>query len=591
MSQPFGPNDFLTSETLPAGFFVADEKIFAGGKKPQFLARTFAYLGLARNARSSHWEFLLGFNDPDGVGHVVRLPAEHLAGDGKELWKLLLCAGYFPPISREARVSFLSLLRELKSDRRTLIVDRSGWVDGTFNQFVLPGGGTIGGEEEVLLSENLGGAGRGHGSVGTLADWQRVIAAPSKNNELLVFVLSAAFASMLLDPLHMDGGGINLKGKTTAGKTTALRACVSVWGSQYVIETWRATDNGLEGIAALGNHVILILDELGKAKPEVVAQAAYMLANGEGKRRADVEGVAKAARRWQVLFISSGEVGLREMLAGDMRKAQAGQFVRLVDVPVDGETYGVFSNVPDGMRPSQFAKALRGGAKTHYGTAGPAFVKVLIRSGRLEGIDAEFEQHMGELMRHLGGYPLTPAQERVFERFALISLAGSLATEFGVTGWGDEEIVKRSVLKFFRKWREEEDQSSGVSDANAAVARVREFLLQHERERFVSANFSVPRHMAGYLDKEAFYILESVWRDEIHKGYDPVRSARALLDLGFLHPEGRNRLKAKVPSGLNGDRIRAFKVRRSILSEDGETVEDHDEDEVVTDRGSDQPPF
>lgn len=591
MSQPFGPNDFLTSETVPEGFFVADGKIFIGGKKPQFLAKTFAYLGLARSARSSNWEFLLGFNDPDGVGHVVRLPAEHLAGDGKELWKLLLCAGYFPPVSREARVSFLSLLRGLESDQRVLIVDRSGWVDGTFKQFVLPGGGTIGGEEEVLLSENLGGASRGYGSAGTLADWQRVIAAPSKDNDLLVFVVSAAFASIVLDPLNMDGGGMNLSGQTTAGKTTALRVCVSIWGNQYVIDTWRATDNGLEGIAALANHVLLVLDELGKAKPEVVAQAAYMLANGEGKRRADLEGVAKAARRWQVLFISSGEVGLREMLASDTRKAQAGQFVRLVDVPVDGETHGVFSNVPDGMRPSRFAKALRGGAKTYHGTAGPAFVEALIRSSRLEGIDSEFEQHMEELTRQLGGHPLTPAQERVFERFALISLAGSLATEFGITGWGDTEIVKRSVLKFFRKWREAEDHSSGVSEANAAVARVREFLLQHERERFVSANFSVPRHMAGYLDKEAFYILESVWRDEIHRGYDPLRSARALLDLGFLRPEGRNRLKAKVPSALNDDRIRAFKIRRSILSEDSEPVDDLEEDEVVTDHGADRPPF
>ena len=33
----------------------------------------------------------------------------------------------------------------------------------------------------------------------------------------------------------------------------------------------------VEGIAALGNHVLLILDELGKAKPEVVAQAAGMV--------------------------------------------------------------------------------------------------------------------------------------------------------------------------------------------------------------------------------------------------------------------------------------------------------------------------
>ncbi|WP_169308884.1 DUF927 domain-containing protein [Paracoccus gahaiensis] len=591
MSQPFGPNDFLTTETLPGGYFVADEKIFIGGKKPQFLARTFAYLGLARNAGSSNWEFLLGFNDPDGVGHVVRLPTEHLAGDGKELWKLLLRAGYFPPVSRAARVSFLSLLQELRSDRRVLIVDRSGWVDGTFRQFVLPNGETIGCEEEVLLAENLGGASRGYGSAGILADWQASIAGPSKDNKLLIFVLSAALASVLLWPAHMDGGGFNLKGRTTAGKTTALRTAMSIWASHLAIETWRATDNGLEGIAALGNHVALIVDELGKADPRVVAQAVYMLANGEGKRRADVEGVATAARRWQVLFISSGELGLREMLASDTRKAQAGQFVRLVDVPVDGDTHGVFSNVPDGMKPSRFAKSLRRGAAASYGTAGPAFVAELIRSGRLAEFDDEFERHKEQLMRKLNGHPLTPQQERVFERFALISLAGSLATEFGVTGWGDGEIVQMAVLSFFRKWREEDEQSSGVSDTNAAIVRVREFLLQHERERFVTTNFSVPRYMAGYSDDEAFYILENVWRDEIHKGHDPMRAARSLLDHGFLSPEGPRRLKAKVPTGLNGDRIRAFRILRSILREDDDASVELHGGEIATEQEPDQPPF
>ncbi|WP_457589305.1 DUF927 domain-containing protein, partial [Legionella pneumophila] len=46
---------------------------------------------------------------------------------------------------------------------------------------------------------------------------------------------------------------------------------------------WRSTTNGLEGLAALHNDGLLILDELSQMDPREAGEAAYLLANGQGK--------------------------------------------------------------------------------------------------------------------------------------------------------------------------------------------------------------------------------------------------------------------------------------------------------------------
>ena len=74
-------------------------------------------------------------------------------------------------------------------------------------------------------------------------------------------------------------------------------------------ESWRATDNGLENIAVLHNDNVLILDEMGQVNGRVLAECAYMLANGQGKGRSNREGGIRRSQNWRLLFLSSGELG------------------------------------------------------------------------------------------------------------------------------------------------------------------------------------------------------------------------------------------------------------------------------------------
>jgi len=92
---------------------------------------------------------------------------------------------------------------------------------------------------------------------------------------------------------------------------------------QSYCRLWRATANGLEGLAALHNDGLLILDELTQIDPTEAGEAAYLLANGQGKNRASRNGSARQAPRWRLLFMSAGEESLSALMAHAKRKPTA----------------------------------------------------------------------------------------------------------------------------------------------------------------------------------------------------------------------------------------------------------------------------
>ena len=120
-----------------------------------------------------------------------------------------------------------------------------------------------------------------------MANWQ-------SGNARLVFAISAALAPTLAKFTKEDSGGFHFRGVSSCGKSTALMVAASVWGNpKSYCRLWRSTANGLEGLAALHNDGLLILDELSQMDPKEAGEAAYLLANGQGKTRASRHGTAK----------------------------------------------------------------------------------------------------------------------------------------------------------------------------------------------------------------------------------------------------------------------------------------------------------
>lgn len=103
--------------------------------------------------------------------------------------------------------------------------------------------------------------------------WKATIARYAAGNSRLIFSIAAAFAAPMVHLLGTESGGFNLRGPSSIGKSTSLVVAGSVWGGvKGYTKQWRATENGLESIAAkhYGTAARAFLEMLVASREEVV---------------------------------------------------------------------------------------------------------------------------------------------------------------------------------------------------------------------------------------------------------------------------------------------------------------------------------
>jgi putative DNA primase/helicase len=261
------PETFFSS--LPRGFQMRPTGIFrevtdAHGKKEWvWLCSSLQVLALPRDRAGKGWGRLVEIVDPDGRVHRWSIPARMFAGDGAELRSGLLDLGLNLASGRAAREALMDLLQRWQPSDRAITADRLGWADESCSAFLCGDGRVIGASNVVFQQDYVPATAAEMTAAGTLQDWREAVAKECVGNPLMIVAVSLALAGPLLEPIGLDGGGLHLRGASSQGKSTLQRVAVSVWGSPGFMHSWRATANGLEGVAAACNGTLLALDELG----------------------------------------------------------------------------------------------------------------------------------------------------------------------------------------------------------------------------------------------------------------------------------------------------------------------------------------
>lgn len=537
------------------------------------------------------WGYVLAFTDPRGNAKQWVLPSRLLAGDGTEFRAALMEMGLQVSGKASARARLSEYLQTRKPDAFARTANRIGWQPG--GAFVLPDR-TIGEGEERILFQSDGAVPNTFRQKGDVAAWRDTIARRCAGNSRLVFALSSAFAGPLLQLAGVDSGGFHLRGDSSTGKTTALRVAASVWGGQDFMQRWRTTENALESMAAQHCDVTLILDELAQLEPAKAGECAYMLANESGKARSKQSGAARARLAWRLLFLSAGEIGLADHVAESGRRVHTGQEVRMIDLPADaGAGLGMFETLHDcdGRGGAAFADAIKADAATHYGAAGIEFLTHLTRDA--ESVADRSKRAVATLAGTWAGESSSGQVARVARRFALVAIAGELATEFGLTGWLAQEATLCTKI-MFDAWIESRG-GDGNGERARMLGQVRTFFEAHGAARFtywhranddhapntmnragfrrvVDDNGKPLAEPVGELSKGAFeggqtefYVLPGVFRDEVCKGYDYKAVCRLLIELGHLLPDSKGRFTRaeRLPTMGNAS---CFRIRSSIFN-------------------------
>lgn len=543
------------------------------GDKPPELTQTHVcgplrVVAVTTNAADGNFGRLLRFKTTLGKWKTWAMPMTLLAGDGVELRAELLYQGL--ELDPMARGLLAQYVQDKTPKSRIRCVEQTGWAGGGLDAFVLPDE-VIGPDAADVVYQSGEHASDEYTTGGTLAGWQAGIAAQSVGNPLLTLSICAAFAGPVLARCNAESGGIHLVGDSSTGKSTAIEAARSVWGGPGFKRSWRTTGNGLEGAAALFNDCLLALDEISECDPREVGAIVYSLGNGRGKQRAGRSGAARHIKTWRCSVLSSGERTIATTMTEGGHRIKAGQAVRLLDVPTQ-RAHGAWDTLHRHANGNGLSDDLKREANLNYGHAGRAFLEHLTYD------ESEFPQAL-EKIKALPEFTADGDSDgqikRAASRFALLALAGELATEYGVTQWPEGEAITAAAVGF-TAWRMLRGDHKTSHEHRQILERLAEFLEKHGDSRFSDKDAPLnPERSALIRDRAGWYeaasdgtgrryLFTASGLKEALRGFDFERAKEVLQAAGAL-PKREGGGERSQPLRIDGQRVRVYIVNPEAL--------------------------
>lgn len=254
---------------------------------------------------------------------------------------------------------------------------------------------------------------------------------------------------------------------------------------------------------------------------------------------------------------------------------KAGQIIRILDIPVQRE-HGCFDALHGHPNGRSLADSLRTAANKKYGVAGRAFLEALTADER------DLRDMLAEI-RALDAFQADGNQAgRAAARFAVIAMAGELATEYGVVPW-PEGTATVAAAEAFRVWREW--QGKGDDEPRRIIQAVRDFIDAHGDSRFSETHrrkddpsilSSEPSdrivyNRAGWWkpgkEGQRIFCFLRVGLQEATKGFDVKTVIDVLINCGALLPGLTQTSKlTRISDGSTTLTVRTFQIRDDKLS-------------------------
>lgn len=532
----------------------------------EFICSPLEVKAFVRNPQNSSWGRLVSLTDPEGIQHEIQLSMSDVGAHGEPWRATLLDHGLSIPPTKFARTKLQEYLLTAQPGKFARKVDKLGWHG---EAYVLPDGVIGGRSDEAIILESAVSDDL-FNTAGTLEEWQEQIGRYCVGNSRLILAVSFALTGCLLRLLGMEGGGLHFFGESSCGKSTALKIAGSVCGGNAgkpFLRQWRATDNALESTAALHNDNLLCLDEISQASPKVVSEVAYMLANGQGKGRANRKGNARARKEWVLAFLSSGEKTLSDKISEDFRlDSLAGQMVRVVDVAANaGDGLGIYENLHDFSSGRELSDYLSQQSVKFYGTPLRAFLQQIVaapdvfRKTVSDRIDRFREQYCP--------VDASGQVQRVCARFGLSAAAGEIASELGILPWPGQTSEK-AMSQLFSDWIAWRGGIGNVEEGKA-LERVREYIEMYGETRFGELHDKFqPYNAVGYryLDnfEVRYFVKAPAFRKEFCKGISIENLLKLLNEKGCLAHNSKGEIKEF--KSVRGTTVRGYTLIAEGLS-------------------------
>ncbi|MCY0800505.1 DUF927 domain-containing protein [Providencia rettgeri] len=464
----------------------------------------------------------------------------------REGWKTLKNAGLIVTTKSGLRQSLSDWLLRQKFKENWSITNKSGWHKGAY---IMPDGSIIGTPEQPIFFNGQSAAATAYQTSGTVESWRNDVARLANGNSFMMFAIGAALAAPMTSITGADSFGIHIYAQSTAGKSTTADMAVSLYGDPDLQRlTWYGTEYGMTNEAVAHNDGLLYLDEVGQgADPKHVYKSAYTLFNGKGKIQGAKDGGNRQVQSWRTVAISTGEKDIETFLLSSGVKVNAGQLVRLLNIPIERAT-----ELHECETGKAHADLIKVNCRSSYGAAGRYWIEYLSNHK-----DEAQEAYRAAQQRWNKLIPSSYGEQvhRASDRFATIEAALMMGRV--ITGWSEQDC-KDAVQTAFNVWVAE------FGTGNKEIEQIKEqtiaFLSTYGMSRFAPLPYdeqSLPiRELAGYRVKSSthdeapilFYTLPTVFKNEIAKTFNTDIFSDALHKLGILKkPANEKGYQSRTP--------------------------------------------
>lgn len=331
--------------------------------------------------------------------------------------------------------------------------------------------------------------------------------------------LAAAFASVLVKPCEALPFFVHLWNSTGKGKTVALFAAASVWGSPSLGDftiSFNSTGVGKEELAVAANSLPLVIDELQIAKSEKdLDKLIYELTEGVGRLRGAKDGGIRKTGTWCNCILTSGEMPLSKINSG------GGAVNRILDIECDSDLF-------------EDPIEVVGIVKKNYGFAGREFVKAISNDEIMDEIRVKQREYMKILQQ-------SESTDKQAVSASIILTADFFAERFI---FHDGYVLTPDEISPFLATK------SDVSQELHAYEQLMDEIAMNANHFIPNANENA--EIWGAIDTECAYIICSKFNSIVlSAGYNPSAVLSWLKNNNLIETEDGRKTKCKKINKIN----------------------------------------
>ena len=429
-----------------------------------------------------------------------------------------------------------------------------------------PGGKFMPGHDEGLVLDcdpTMQAAAAAYHASGTLEDWLAAMC-PHRERNKFRFILASSFAAPLLKLTRQRNFLTYNWGGSRGGKTAALYAGMSVWGEpEKLTVSFNTTAVGLERRAGLCCDLPMGIDERQQAgdKQGMLEQLVYMLANGTGKVRGAKGGGLQSVYQWRTVALSTGEEPLT------VETSKGGVSTRALQI------YG------PPFEDEQSASAMYGQVAENYGTAGPAFIKRLVKIEQkdIQAMFAEMRDYVqglsdGKNGAHTAAIALVALADAMIDTWLFESRE---EVDIAPESWARAKAMAADIL--------EQQQAGGSGDVNEnAVQFIVDWVLANKA--FFNPQTIGTCYGMMSSEGEVAYIFPSVLSQALTKaGFSNQKTLRYMAEQGLIEQTAEKKANGNIVMRNTVKRRIGGRLANFVCFNIGHLSETTDEVEALAD--------